>query len=61
MIRSAQRVGSIRPKTGRVKRAANWMTGKPIKGGDGVRVEVAPLDVVTIELITDQPVFEVKK
>jgi hypothetical protein len=29
--------------------------------GESVRVNVPPLDVVTIELITDQPVFEVKQ
>lgn len=54
-------VGSVRPKRGRVRGATNWMTGKPMRGGDSIRVEVRPLDVVVIELIADRPLFEVRK
>jgi hypothetical protein len=53
--------GSVRPRTGRIKRAVNWMTGKPIRGGESVRVEVPPLDVVVIEMLAGGPLFEVKK
>lgn len=53
--------GTIRPRIGRVKHAVNWMTDAPLPGGDAVRVTVAPLDVVVIELILDRPAFEVKR
>jgi hypothetical protein len=53
--------GSIRPRSGRVLYAENWMSGNRLSGGDGVRISVAPLDIVTVELIMDKPVFEVKR
>jgi hypothetical protein len=37
------------------------MSGNRLSGGDGVRISVAPFDIVTVELIMDKPVFEVKR
>ena len=53
--------GTVRPKRGRVRKAVNWMTDKPVEGQEGVRIEVPPLDVVVLELLLDAPAFEVRK
>ena len=53
--------GTVRPKRGRVRKAVNWMTDKPLEGTDGVRIEVPPLDVIVLELLLDGPAFEVRK
>lgn len=49
--------GSVRPKRGRIREGANWMTGERIPAGEIARVSVKPLDVVTLELLLDQPTF----
>ena len=53
--------GAIRPKHGRVKHAVNWMTGQTLPGEESVRAHVPPLDVIVVELLLDQPAFEVRK
>jgi len=53
--------GAIRAKRGRIKTATNRMTDQPLPGIEGVRVQVPPLDVTVIELLLDQPAFEVKR
>jgi hypothetical protein len=53
--------GTIRPRHGKVKQARNWMTAKPLPGGEGVRLQVPPLDVLVIELHLDRPAFKVKE
>jgi len=51
--------GAIRPKRGRVTAAANWMTSQRLSGGDSVRLRIAPLEVVVVELLLDQSAFGV--
>jgi len=53
--------GTIRSRRGRVKQARNWMTDKALPGGEGVRLQVPPLDVLVIELHLDRPAFKVKE
>lgn len=49
--------GSVRPKNARAIRAIDWMSDRPLEGGEAVRVTVPSLDVVVVELILDRPAF----
>jgi hypothetical protein len=53
--------GSLRPRRARVRQAMNWMTDKTMRGGDSVRVQVPPLDIIVCELRLDRPVFEARR
>jgi hypothetical protein len=51
--------GTVRSRRhAKIKRAVDWMTGRSLPGGDAVHVPVPPLDVVTVELLLDRPVFD---
>jgi len=52
--------GAIRPRRGRIVKATNWMTNRTLPGGESIRLEVPPLDVVVIEMALDGPAFEVR-
>jgi len=53
--------GTVRPKRARVLEAHDWMSDERLSGGDGVRVQVAPLDVAVLEIVLDRPAFEVRQ
>jgi hypothetical protein len=51
--------GFIRPRRTGVRRAVNWMTGGELAPGRTVEVGVPPLDAVVVELLLEEPSFEV--
>lgn len=53
--------GALRPRCARVREATDWMTDRPLPGGDCVRVQVPPLEVVVVELLLDGAAFEVRQ
>ena len=53
--------GALRPRRARVREATDWMTDRPLPGGDCVRVQVPPLEVVVVELLLDGAAFEVRQ
>ena len=53
--------GRVGPKRTGVEKAINWMTDREMACRDGVKVEIAPLDVVVLELLLDGPAFEVRQ
>ena len=53
--------GFIRPRRTGVRRAANWMTDGELAAGRMVEVGVPPLDAVVVELLLEEPSFEVRQ
>jgi hypothetical protein len=53
--------GRVEPKGGRIEEALNWMSGRKLKAGPNVAVEVPPLDAATVELALGEPAFEVRR
>ena len=52
--------GLVRPKRGRVKSAANWMTNARLPGRQAVDVQVPPFDIAVVELLLDRAAFVAK-